>query len=306
MATCRPIRRSPSARSAGGSPRSTSSRSCKRPIGPPSPERSVPCSAGRACCQRSRKPAGERDSRSSYPAPPRSRYPAVLKGGTSPTRAPCCGSAPLVTRRAGEAMTRRSFHVRDVVEMLMHWHAGRKMAVVARSLGVDRGTVSKYVAPAKAAGLAPGGPPLSRSQWAALVREWFPELVDLRHRSPTHDAINAHRAQIAEMLRTNTVTTVHQRLRDERGLRVGLTSFRRYVWREFPEDRARQLATPPRPEVPPGEEGQIDYEFLGTWFDPALERLRRVWAFVMVLAHSRNMFRGTFSGLGGIHLTGLG
>ena len=187
-------------------------------------------------------------------------------------------------------MTRRAFHVSDIVEILMHWHAGRRMAVVARSLGVDRGTVSKYVAPAKAAGLAPGGPPLSRSQWAALVREWFPELVDLRHRSPTHDAINAHRAQIAEMLRTNTVTTVHQRLRDERGLRVGLTSFRRYVWREFPEDRARQLATPPRPEVPPGEEGQIDYEFLGTWFDPALERLRRVWAFVMVLAHSRHMF----------------
>src|SRR6266542_3564434 len=208
MATCRPIRRSPSARSAGGSPRSTSSRSCKRPIGPPSPERSVPCSAGRACCQRSRKPAGERDSRSSYPAPPRSRYPAVLKGGTPPTRAPCCGSAPLVTRRAGEAMTRRSFHVRDVVEILMHWHAGRKMAVVARSLGVDRGTVSKYVSKARRAGLDVGGPPLSPSQGAALVKEWFPELVDPRHRSLTHSA-----------------------------------------------------TTPPRPEVPPGEEGQIDYEY---------------------------------------------
>ncbi len=139
----------------------------------------------------------------------------------------------------------------DIVEILMHWHAGRKKAVVADSLGVDRGTVRKYVAKAEAAGLAPGGPALDREQWAALAREWFPELVDPRARSVTHDAIDAHRADIEAMLKTNTVTTVHQRLRDERGLAVGLTSFRRYVWREFPEARARELATPPRPRSTP-------------------------------------------------------
>ncbi len=180
--------------------------------------------------------------------------------------------------------------MRDIVEILMHWHAGRKIAVVARSLGVDRGTVAKYVSKAQAAGLHPGGPPLPRDQWTMLVHGWFPELVDPRRRSLTHATIDAHRDRIERMLATNTVTTVHQRLRDEHGLAVGLTSFRRYCWREFPEDRARALATPPRPEVPPGEEGQIDYEFLGTWFDPAIERLRRVWAFVMVLACSRHMF----------------
>ena len=38
------------------------------------------------------------------------------------------------------------------------------------------------------------------------------------------------------------------------------------------------------PDVPPGEEAQIDYGYLGTWFDPLTERMRRVWAFVMVLA----------------------
>lgn len=153
-------------------------------------------------------------------------------------------------------MTRRTFGVSDIVEILMHWHAGRRKAVVAESLGVDRGSVRKYVAKAKAAGLAPGGLRLSREQWAALVREWFPELVDPRVRSLTHEAIDAHRADIERMLKTNTVTTVHQRLRDERGLQVGITSFRRYVWREFPEARARELATPPRPPVPPGERGR--------------------------------------------------
>ena len=46
----------------------------------------------------------------------------------------------------------------DVVEVLEHWHAGRPKIVVAASLGVDPKTVRKYVAPAEAAGLAPGGP----------------------------------------------------------------------------------------------------------------------------------------------------
>ncbi len=92
------------------------------------------------------------------------------------------------------------------------------------------------------------------------------------------------------MLKTNTATTVHQRLRDEHGLAVGLSSFRRYVWREFPEDNLDNKVTLPRPDVAAGEEAQIDYGYLGTWLDPLTERMRRVWAFVMVLACSRHMF----------------
>jgi hypothetical protein len=108
-------------------------------------------------------------------------------------------------------MARRAFDVIDVVEVLQHWHAGRSKADVAASVGVDRGTVRKYVGPAEAAGLAPGGPPLSRAQWAELVGGWFPELVDAKARSLTYPAINAHRERIELMLATNTVTTVHQR-----------------------------------------------------------------------------------------------
>jgi len=187
-------------------------------------------------------------------------------------------------------MTRRTFTVIDIVEVLIHWHAGRRKAEVARSLGVDRGTVAKYTAKALAEGYTPGGDPLSAEHWGTLVREWFPELTDPRERSLTHETLDGHRVAIEEMLKTNTATTVHQRLRDESGLDVSLTSFRRYVWREFPEDNLRNIASPPRPDVPAGEEGQVDYGYMGMWFDPALKRMRRVWAFVMVLACSRHMF----------------
>jgi hypothetical protein len=187
-------------------------------------------------------------------------------------------------------MTRRAFEVIDIVEILQHWHAGRPKAVVARSVGVDRSTVDKYVAAAIAAGLSPGGASLSRAEWSELVRGWFPELVEARSRSLTFSSIHEHHGRIEEMLKTNTATTVHQRLRDEHGLSVSISSFRRYLWLEFPDEVTADKVTVPRPAIEAGDEAQIDYGLLGMWNDPLTGRRRRVWAFVMVLASSRHMF----------------
>jgi hypothetical protein len=65
----------------------------------------------------------------------------------------------------------------DVTEILQHWYAGRPKVEVARSLGVDAKTVRRYVAPAEAAGMAPGGPLVSEEQWRVLARDWFPQLA---------------------------------------------------------------------------------------------------------------------------------
>ncbi len=180
----------------------------------------------------------------------------------------------------------------DVVEVLQHWHAGRSKTDVAASVGVDRGTVRKYVAPAEAEGLVPGGPALSRQAWLELVQRWFPELVDAKLRSLTYPEINGHRDRIESWLDDEvTVSTIHQRLRDEHGLQAGLSSVRRYVWLEFTDrEPDRDAVTVLRPEVAPGSEVQIDYGYLGQWRDPIEDRVRRVWAFVMVLACSRHMF----------------
>jgi len=62
-------------------------------------------------------------------------------------------------------MARRTFDVVDVTEILAHWHAGRSKSQIAESLGLDRKTVRKYLAPAEAEGLAPGGPPVSAAEW---------------------------------------------------------------------------------------------------------------------------------------------
>ena len=180
----------------------------------------------------------------------------------------------------------------DITEILVHWYAGRAQHDVAGSLGVDRKTIRRYVEPAIAAGFTPGGvPPMTEAQWAPLVKEWFPHLTDTRLRQVTWPDFDKHREYIAEMLRAGvSKATIHQRLRDEHAVPGSVASFKRYVTANLAEDALREKVTVLRDDPDPGFEAQIDYGMLGSWTDPRTGRSQRIWAFVMVLSHSRHMF----------------
>ena len=189
-------------------------------------------------------------------------------------------------------MARRTFDVIDICEIFTHWHAGRSKNEIAGSLGLSRNTVRRYVAAAEAAGMVPGGAPVSGEEWARLAREWFPELADTRLRQVTWPAIAEHRDYIVAQLEARvTVATIHQRLRDERGLAVSVASLRRYVAANLPEETRRaQVRVLSLHPAEPGEQAQIDYGQLGRWADPVTGKLRAIWAFAMVLCCSRHMF----------------
>ncbi len=189
-------------------------------------------------------------------------------------------------------MARRTFDVVDVTEILAHWYAGRSKNQIAESLGLDRKTVRKYLAPAEAEGLVPGGPPVSAAEWRERAAGWFPELADARLRQVTWPEIGKHHEFITGQLQAGvTVKTIHQRLAGEHRLAASYASLRRYVTANVPEDvrreQVRVLRLAPRE---PGEEAQIDYGQLGRWPDPVTGVRHVIWAFVMVLCCSRHMF----------------
>ena len=140
--------------------------------------------------------------------------------------------------------------------------------------------------------MVPGGPPVSQERWAELAREWFPELADTRLRQVTWPAIEVHRDYIVAQLAAEvTVATIHQRLRDERGLAVSVASLRRYLAANLPEEvRRSQVRVLRLVPAEPGQEAQIDYGQLGRWTDPWSGRRHVVWAFAMVLCCSRFLF----------------
>ena len=178
----------------------------------------------------------------------------------------------------------------EVTEILTHWYAGRAISEIARSLGVDRKTVRKYLAPALAAGLVPGGPPIAQEQWLAWVREWFPDVVRIVANSDASNEVARFQDRIAEGLKTNTLSTVWQRLRDEDGLGASLSTTRRYVHAAMPQLLDPTAVTVFKEDAGPGEEGQVDYGYLGPWVDPLSGKRHRVWGFLIVLGHSRHQF----------------
>lgn len=179
--------------------------------------------------------------------------------------------------------------MRDIDEILSYWHQTGSIQGTARSLGVHRDTVRKYTAIARSHGYRPGSPP-PPDGWRAFVREVIPQAIG---RTPPSEAMRRmavfHQEIVAGLAQT-TAATVWQRLRDERGLRVSLTSFYRYVRRHAAQEGATKGITIRRVEPPPGEVAEVDLGALGLWWDPEEKRKRRLHAFVMVLGHSRHMF----------------
>ena len=180
--------------------------------------------------------------------------------------------------------------MRDVTEILVHWDAGRSQSEIADSLGLDRKTVKKYLTPAIEAGIEPGSG-RSQEEWSTLVREWFPHLADTTLRQYSWPLIEPHRDYIVAQLEQGvTKATIHQRLRDERGLEASVASLKRWIAANLPEQALRAKVTVLGEDPPPGQEAQIDYGYLGMWADPLGARRRRVWGFVMVLSCSRHLF----------------
>ncbi|MEU0788122.1 ATP-binding protein [Streptomyces sp. NPDC006173] len=133
-------------------------------------------------------------------------------------------------------MARRTFTVVDIIEIYVHWYAGRSKSQVGASLGVDRKTVRKYLAPAEAAGIAPGDPPMGEADWAKLIKTWFPGRAERGLNQITWPEIDQHRDYVKSLLETTTVTTIHQRLGDEGKLKASISSFRRWVHENLPDE----------------------------------------------------------------------
>ncbi|WP_210947540.1 hypothetical protein [Streptomyces sp. MK37H] len=66
---------------------------------------------------------------------------------------------------------------------------------------------------------------MSEADWAKLLKSWFPELTSRKLNQVRWGEIEPHRDYVKELVKTTTVTTIHQRLRDEGKSTVSLTTF---------------------------------------------------------------------------------
>lgn len=188
-------------------------------------------------------------------------------------------------------MGRRSMGVAEVKEILVQWDQGEDISQIARALGYSRPTVRKYIEAGEQVGLVRGSRRQDELAWERLAQAAVVQVTPVRPLGGAAAEVAQYHGYLADRVGSVKLSVLHQRLRDEQGLTASWGTFYRYVRGQW----AERLDGPPRVTVrlddpPPGSEAQVDFFYVGRWLDREAQRLRKLYAFLMTLSHSRHEF----------------
>lgn len=176
----------------------------------------------------------------------------------------------------------------EVVETIYQWHKRTKIQHISLSLGLDRKTVRKYVGMARSLGITLEGPLPDEHELAARLKGTARTEGPVYER-PAFDLLSSQRDEIKEWLDEKEMTgkQVWRLLKEVHGIEVGYTTIKRYLRKEFSYGKTQATV---RMETPEAEEAQVDFGYVGLMNDPATEKRRKTWAFIMTLSFSRHKF----------------
>lgn len=184
-------------------------------------------------------------------------------------------------------MAYRELTMIDVKEVLRRWSAGQSDREIARATGVDRKTVARYVAMAKALGVG---------SEHALDDHAVHEVAQAVQARPEVAASNEwadiarHHDRIAEWLgrkRPLRLRKIHTLLARD-GLTASYWTLRRYAIQEF--GWSKKQPTIRLEDPPPAQEAQVDFGEMGMIEDAETGKRRKLWALIVTLSFSRYMF----------------
>lgn len=172
--------------------------------------------------------------------------------------------------------------VLDIREIVRLIKAGRPVREIARDLGVHRKTIRQYRKLARGEGWLDQAELPTLAQLHAVLEAKLPE-----PKPGPVSRVDGHREKVLRLHAQGVeAKAIFQILRDEDQFQGSYSGVLRFL----------RKAAPPAPkafvriEVPPGEEAQVDFGYAGMFLDPSTGQLRRGWAFVIVLSHSRHLY----------------
>jgi transposase len=175
----------------------------------------------------------------------------------------------------------------EVTEVIRQWQAHRGIHQIARSTGLSRNTIRRYILAARSADMVRDGPPPTELQLLSLVQlnKAGPRQVV----TPTDRVLEPWAGKIEQWLKQDKLklTRVQDLLAQHHCL-VAYTCLRRYVmrrgWFGNPQATVRMADTAP------GEMAEVDFEYLGLSWDSETGRKRKTWGMLTVLGYSRHSF----------------
>ena len=183
-------------------------------------------------------------------------------------------------------MADKEYTVIEIVDVLRRKAAGDKISVIARSTGMDRKTVRKYIRLAEGKGF-------TMEQDADLEDIAYAVFTEIHDNNGgdgnARDSILLpHKDIVADWLeRENlTLTKVHMKLLRS-GVETSYSSLYRFVQEHI---GLGSSGTVRMAETEPGEVAEVDFGRLGYMFDNILNRMRALYALVVTLVFSRYQY----------------
>ena len=169
----------------------------------------------------------------------------------------------------------------DIRELLRHIRQGESDRAIRDALGLSRNTVAKYRAWAEEQSLLTGPLPSLAEIEARLKAAQSPSSKQ------TTSKVEGHRVIVEDLRRRGLeCQAIYQRLCEDHRYAGSYSA----VWRFIAKLEGQTPEVTVRVEVAPGEEAQVDFGYAGRMYDPQQQKVRKAWAFVMTLSHSRHQY----------------
>lgn len=179
-----------------------------------------------------------------------------------------------------------------IQELVRLIRMGEQPRSVRRLLKMSSKTEVKYRKAIENAGLLAGSPddlpPLAALRAALLERHPLPSprVVDTSL-APWADRISA---ALMSPSPPGLKALWDKLRRDDPNFTASYSAMRRFAARLRKAAGVRPEDVVIRVDTAPGDVAQVDFGYVGKWFDPDTGRARKAWVFLMVLGYSRHMF----------------
>jgi transposase len=183
----------------------------------------------------------------------------------------------------------RKLKMIEISEILYRWSQGLKIKQIARSLGYARNTIKSVINQATDLGMNPNSSKLNQEEIELKINETRYSSKD--NINTLSNTLSFYDERIKNLLleKSITITQIH-RLISETGFVASEATVRRYINNNFGDllNSGKKYTMPLFTD--PGEEAQVDYGFVGLMKDAKTGKMRKTYAFVMVLANSRHRY----------------
>jgi transposase len=185
----------------------------------------------------------------------------------------------------GGSMARKEYSMIEIVDVLRRYQQGDGIRAIARSTGIDRNTVRKYLRMAQEKGFSKDG----AIDLESLATDVFQQAQGPNGPPTVRDPVlSPYHQLLAEWLDQDQLTLTKAHIKLARmGTTVSYSSLYRYVQ----DHLAPSLHNTVRmAECAPGEVAEVDFGRLGLLEDPEAGRKRLLHALVVTLVYSRHQY----------------